>query len=292
MRKLLIVLIVSVFTFNQVVNAQYNIVETDILSYSFAEQTGPANINVATKNIQIEVALGSNMAALIPTITVSNGATIVSASGVAQDYSNIIMHTVTGFGGLAQSTWYICVTESAVAYGTDILSYTLRHSYTESIDCNNNTVFITAPWWGAYLHNLTPTITVSNGATIVLPSGVAQDYSNPVTHVVTSLNGIDQEIWTVDVFGPISAEENSSNDFISIKPNPSNGIFVLDLITNENKDVTVDVLSLQGQVIYNKSSKSVSKLRETIDISYFAKGVYYIRINTGTDVITKKIILE
>ena len=89
-------------------------VATDIITFSIPQETGPATINYATKNIHDQVASGSGLTNLTPTITVSQGATISPASGVAQDFTNSVMYTVTGFDGITQSVWMVTVTEAAV----------------------------------------------------------------------------------------------------------------------------------------------------------------------------------
>ncbi|MGQ9847243.1 MAG: DUF5018 domain-containing protein, partial [Bacteroidales bacterium] len=53
--------------------------------------------------------------------------------------------------------------------------------------------------YGTDVTNLTPTITISQGATISPLSGVAQDFTNPVQYTVLAENGVDQKIWTVTI---------------------------------------------------------------------------------------------
>ncbi|MCK4500115.1 lamin tail domain-containing protein, partial [Candidatus Babeliales bacterium] len=45
--------------------------ETDILTYSFAEQTGPATIDTVTHTVEIEVVYGTDLTALVATFTLS-----------------------------------------------------------------------------------------------------------------------------------------------------------------------------------------------------------------------------
>lgn len=52
---------------------------------------------------------------------------------------------------------------------------------------------------GTNLSNLTPTITVSPGASIVPASGVNQDFTQPVLYTVTAEDGETTKIWTVTV---------------------------------------------------------------------------------------------
>lgn len=53
--------------------------------------------------------------------------------------------------------------------------------------------------WDAVITNLTPTITLSDYATVNPHSGVAQDFTDPVTYTVTAENNTDTKNWTVTV---------------------------------------------------------------------------------------------
>jgi hypothetical protein len=104
---------------------------TDIIAFSFAEQTGAAIINATNHTVLIEVEYGSNISALVPTITLSNGATIDPASGVARDFHDSVTYTVTAEDGEAEQVWTVTVTvdsaptssSDAVKIGDSIILY-------------------------------------------------------------------------------------------------------------------------------------------------------------------------
>ncbi|MBW6480577.1 MAG: T9SS type A sorting domain-containing protein [Bacteroidales bacterium] len=83
--------------------------ETDITTFSFAEQIGVADINSTVHTVEIEVADGTDLTNLVPTITVSAGATINPLSGVAQDFSSDVTYTVTAEDGLTTQDWIVTV---------------------------------------------------------------------------------------------------------------------------------------------------------------------------------------
>jgi len=67
----------------------------DILSFSFVEQIAPANINTASAEVNITVNASANLSNLVPTITVSEFASINPPSGQARDFSNDVQYVVT-----------------------------------------------------------------------------------------------------------------------------------------------------------------------------------------------------
>lgn len=83
--------------------------ENDILTFTLAEQTGAATINDVAHTVEIEVAKGTDVTALVPTITVSKYATINPASNVAQNFTNPVDYSVTAQDGTNQ-IWGVTVT--------------------------------------------------------------------------------------------------------------------------------------------------------------------------------------
>ena len=82
--------------------------EAEILSFELAEQTGPATINPGAATVNIEVSNGTALMDLIPTITISASATINPESGIAQDFTNPVIYTVTS-ESLTQKDWTVTV---------------------------------------------------------------------------------------------------------------------------------------------------------------------------------------
>ena len=75
--------------------------ENDILSFTLAEQSGNAVIDIISHVVSAEVLYGTSLVSLVPTITVSAAATIDPLSGVASDFSDTVSYTVTAQDGTA-----------------------------------------------------------------------------------------------------------------------------------------------------------------------------------------------
>jgi len=83
----------------------------DILTFVLAEQTGAAVISAVTHTVAIEVELGTVLTALVPTIGISLGASIVPASWVAASFAAPKTYSVESANGDAQA-WVVTVTEA------------------------------------------------------------------------------------------------------------------------------------------------------------------------------------
>lgn len=169
----------------------------DILTFSLAEQTAAATIDATAHTVSVEVISGTAVTALVPTITVSNFATVSPASGVAQDFTNPVTYTVTAQDGSTEA-WTVTVTvATALSSEKDITSFAIASQVSSSIDATAATVTVVMPY-GTDLTNLTPTIVISSGASIDPASGVAQDFSSPVQYTVTAQDA-STKAWTVTV---------------------------------------------------------------------------------------------
>jgi len=170
----------------------------DILAFSLAEQEDNAVIDATAHTVNITVINGTIVTALTPTIKVSNFAKISPASGVATDFTNPVTYTVTAQDGTTQA-WTVTVTVSITPSSKkDITSFAIANQIGSSvIDATAGTVTVLMPY-GTTLTSLTPTITVSAGATINPASGTPQDFSSAVTYTVTAQN-TETKAWTVTV---------------------------------------------------------------------------------------------
>ena len=86
--------------------------DTDIVSFTFAAQTDDAVINYQNHTVVIEVTFGTALNGLIPTITLSDGASASPESGVARDFTDQVSYTVTAEDGSTEQVWTVTVTEA------------------------------------------------------------------------------------------------------------------------------------------------------------------------------------
>jgi hypothetical protein len=87
--------------------------ETDILSFSFPEETGAATIDDTAHTIAIEVANGTDLTMLTPAFTISDGATASPATGTQGNYSSAVTITVTAEDATTIQAWTVNVSEAA-----------------------------------------------------------------------------------------------------------------------------------------------------------------------------------
>ncbi len=149
------------------------------------------------KIVRLDFPAGMDVTHLTPTIIISNYATIEPASGVAQDFTNPVYYTVTAMSG-ATAQYMVEAVVHDVDNEKNILSFRFDALDDSGvIDQIARTISFVLPA-ETDVTQLVPTIEVSEGATVEPASGVAQDFTNPVTYTVTALNGTTA-VYTVTV---------------------------------------------------------------------------------------------
>jgi hypothetical protein len=83
---------------------------TDILAFTISQQTAPGTINTGNHTVSIQVAYGTDVTSLTPTITLSYGATIAPTSGTARNFTTPQTYTVTALDEVTTQEWTVTVT--------------------------------------------------------------------------------------------------------------------------------------------------------------------------------------
>jgi hypothetical protein len=112
-----------------------------------------------------------------------------------------------------------------------------------------------------------------------------------ITYTFTDANGCTSSntdsMKVVDCTG-IWMDSNNDDISVNVFPNPSSGVFTLNLDRVTSDEVVVTVFDLTGQVVYSEKLNSVSNgLVATIDLSGFANGAYFLEVNSGA---TKQVV--
>lgn len=92
---------------------------------------------------------------------------------------------------------------------------------------------------------------------------------------------------------PTENSEESDIDRIVFYPNPGSGKFTLSFKSKSKKEVSVFIYDLNGREIYSEKVEGFDgEYYREIDISGEQSGTYILKITQGSEVITKKIMLE
>lgn len=171
--------------------------EKFLLKFEMAGVVG--TIDEDAKIVVLDFPGGTDVTQMTPTIAVSTYATVEPESGVAQDFTNPVYYTVTAMDGTT-ALYMVTVVVHDAENEKSILSFcfdALGDDGIGDIDEITHKINFVLPA-ETDVTQLVPTIEVSEGATVDPASGVAQDFTNPVTYTVTAQNGTTA-VYTVTV---------------------------------------------------------------------------------------------
>ncbi|RKE99059.1 PQQ-dependent sugar dehydrogenase [Ichthyenterobacterium magnum] len=80
-----------------------------------------------------------------------------------------------------------------------------------------------------------------------------------------------------------------SNQIIKLFPNPSNGIFTLELNTNLDSDYDIEIISINGSVVLKQS---ITNNTTQINAQSLSPGMYFIKVSNSNASTYKKIIIK
>lgn len=119
------------------------------------------------------------------------------------------------------------------------------------------------------------------------------------------LNEVNGGIFTLKIkdldVSPVNIKKTEAHNKsdIAIYPNPSGGIITIKSISAPSTlrqaqgDGELRLENVLGQLVYSKKlNTNGSGIDESVDLSKYPKGVYFVQVNTGSGVEVRKIVLE
>ena len=79
---------------------------------------------------------------------------------------------------------------------------------------------------------------------------------------------------------------------ISVSPNPSNGLFTLNIETPAIENFNMRITNVGGQLVYEQNVTVNGSHTEQVDISNLSKGIYYLLLQTETGSRVEKLIIQ
>ncbi|MFA4852515.1 MAG: zinc-dependent metalloprotease, partial [Bacteroidales bacterium] len=90
---------------------------------------------------------------------------------------------------------------------------------------------------------------------------------------------------------PVGIEETEAISNISIYPNPSNGLVNVKFTLSDASDVVISASNILGDEIAKIEKQNVSSVDIPINLANQSAGIYFVKIQTGTQIITQKVSL-
>ncbi len=88
-----------------------------------------------------------------------------------------------------------------------------------------------------------------------------------------------------------SVGEIKNDIILNIYPNPTHGMFVIDLKNQANNTPSIKVFNVLGEEV-KTMNQSIYRNKVTVDLSKQPQGVYYVQISSSNNIATRKIVIE
>jgi len=91
----------------------------------------------------------------------------------------------------------------------------------------------------------------------------------------------------------VGISENMDDELITILPNPSEGIFTLNIDSYIASVLNLQVLDSRGSIVFEMENKDLPlHMNQQIDLSNLSDGIYFARILIDGRQVTRKLIKE
>ncbi len=119
----------------------------------------------------------------------------------------------------------------------------------------------------------------------VSPAGVIKTY-NP------DFGGKIYQQFTVGLVSGISDYIFTDKTTLGVYPNPSDGHVNINIAFTERKSGTIEVMDVLGKKVYDHSFTNLTAESVEADLSHLQNGTYFVTLRSGTDLVTKKLVIS
>jgi len=112
------------------------------------------------------------------------------------------------------------------------------------------------------------------------------------TLTVIDANGCEVASETIVVTSTVSIDFLSTDENISLYPNPTNGEFVLDFDLTTNDNIEIEILDVIGRKIYTTHQEKVQKDKINFDLENQADGIYMVKIKLRDSLMIQKVVKQ
>ncbi len=190
--------------------------------------------------------------------------------------------------------WVIVTNENGCAESDTVF---INFASTPEVDLGSDTIICHNESLELDAGNEGSTYLWSNGETTRKIMINAEDYEYGIQDFsceVTNTDGCNSEGQiAVEIKDCTAIDEFGANIGLDVYPNPTSGVFNLDINTADNSKLTIKVVSVTGSLVYHEDDLLVNgSVKQQINLSQFAEGVYTVFVSSENYTVNKKLVLR
>jgi len=256
-------------------------------------------INQSNNSIVFNV-IDANLTSLTPTITISEGATINPSSNSFRSFNEAVRYTVTAENGIERE--YVVIVNNTIRSSENFITLFQFNLNGEIIngEINQESKKVSFDLVGADLSSLTPTIEISEGASIAPGYGTSQDFSEIIFFTVTAENGEERRYEIIVNNRPLSTGNEITGFEVTINGESIEARIDQDINEIAFETGSFNISALNPKIIISENATMNPVSGETVDFSVpvtytvtAENGViaeYTIRINQAYDIVESTVL--
>jgi hypothetical protein len=133
----------------------------------------------------------------------------------------------------------------------------------------------------------------STGQTLTLNGAALGKGTHKVWVEVSDINSCSaDDTILIKVSDNVDIDILSSLVKLQVYPNPSSGLFNLEIANTSSENIYVEIRSASGQLVYSKKFKGrYEDVKTEINITGKAKGIYFLNVKVKREQVTRKIVI-
>jgi hypothetical protein len=98
----------------------------------------------------------------------------------------------------------------------------------------------------------------------------------------------------IDVWNDVSINVTDNNIALSIYPNPTAGLFQVDVEGMDNEQYELGIYTASGSQLFIETSSFGSQQTQSFkfDLASYPKGIYFVRLQSNASTIVKRVIIK
>lgn len=283
-------------------------------SFLWNNATVGSNLNITTPGKYWVKASNSNGCSLTDTIMVTLGSypivtlgpdTVVCQGGSVNLYAgNGIGNTYawntganTPFIAVGNAgTYSVVVTNSTGCVSSDIINISTKPKPVVSLVFSGVTTFCANDYTNKILTEGTPSGGTYIGVAVTSNTFMANQAgqgTHIILYTITGSNGCTSTAKdTLTVNACVGIEELNDNIGLNVYPNPTTGIFTIDVNASSEIKGNISITSIDGKVVLAEVIEGNGLITKSINISGLANGIYYLKLETKDAIRTYKVIKQ
>ncbi|SMC42577.1 reprolysin-like metallopeptidase [Moheibacter sediminis] len=172
------------------------------------------------------------------------------------------------------------------------ITWDVANTNVAPVNTANVTILVSTDGGLTFPHTLVESTPNNGSYTFNVPNGLGTS-----TTARLMIKAIDNVFLNVNsthfaINSNMSVDDVNKADALTIYPNPSTGVFTIELDSKSN-NISYSVYSLEGKLIsQNNVNHNGGKFSQKLNLSHLPSGTYLIQVNNGAEKISKKLIIK